>query len=116
MLWLTIFTVPGPPGDIRKLLVEEDSVMLYWCGADQRRLPLQYALMVWRGSKVTRKFTLNDPFYRVRGLDSNTQYLFSVQAVNKVGMGTDKNITVTTLPRSKCTNTQHDHTSLFTTY
>ena len=101
-LCLVLFTVPGPPGDIRKLLVEDDSVMLYWCVADQRGSAVQYVLVVWSGSTVTRQFTLEDPFYRVRGLDSNTQYLFSVQAMNELGLGAEKNITVRTLPGSEC--------------
>ena len=101
MLFLTVFTVPGPPGNVRKLFVQDGSVILYWCCADQGALALQYVLTEWRGSKVTRQFTLDDPFYHVRGLDSNTQYVFSVQAVNKVGVGADKNITITTLPGSE---------------
>ena len=96
-----MFTVPGPPGDVQKVFVQDNSVILYWCCTDQRRLAIQYVLMLWRGSKVARKFILDDPFFHVRGLDSNTQYFFSVQAVNDIGVGTDKNITVTTLPESE---------------
>lgn len=99
---MILFAVPGPPGDIRKLLVEDDSIMLYWCAAEHRSSDLQYMLVVWSGSNVTKQFTLDDPFYRVRGLDSNTQYLFSVQAMNELGLGAEKNITARTLPGSEC--------------
>lgn len=93
--------MPGPPGDVRKVFVQDNSVILYWCCADQRHLAVQYVLLVWRGSKVTRKFILDEPFFHVRGLNSNTQYFFSVQAVSDIGVGPDKNITVTTLPESE---------------
>lgn len=86
---LDVTSVPDTPSSLKVANVTHDSVTLTWVPGFDGGMKASYRIRHRRVEDSTYKYEdvvpTNATQYTIRGLEVNTQYVFSVMAMNKLG-------------------------------
>lgn len=86
---LDVTSVPDTPTSLKVMNVTHDSVTLIWIPGFDGGMKASYRIRYRRVEDNSYKYEdvvpTNTTQYTIKGLDVNTQYVFSVMAINKLG-------------------------------